>query len=99
MKTHESLFEQLCRKDTLYASWKIVKSKKVAGGIDGVTLDSFDNNVEKYITDLSNELLMKNWIPEPYLKIEIPKKNNEKRKLGLLSIKDKIVHLLSFLKF
>lgn len=42
---------------------------------------------------------MKNWIPEPYLKIEIPKKNNEKRKLGLLSIKDKIVHLLSFLKF
>lgn len=91
MRTHESLFEKLCRKDTLYASWKIVKSKKVVGGIDGVTLDNFDNNVEQYISELSNELVMKNWIPEPYLRIEIPKKNNEVRKLGLLSIKDKIV--------
>lgn len=34
---------------------------------------------------------MGKWVPEPYLRIEIPKKDNEKRKLGLLSIKDKIV--------
>jgi group II intron reverse transcriptase/maturase len=30
-------------------------------------------------------------MPLPYLRITIPKKNNERRKLGLLSIKDKIV--------
>lgn len=34
---------------------------------------------------------MREWNPEPYLRISIPKKNNERRQLGLLSIKDKIV--------
>lgn len=33
----------------------------------------------------------KKWYPEPYLRINIPKKNGELRKLGLLTIRDKIV--------
>jgi group II intron reverse transcriptase/maturase/CRISPR-associated endonuclease Cas1 len=40
---------------------------------------------------LQNELKAQTWKPQPYLRITIPKKNNERRKLGLLSVKDKIV--------
>lgn len=37
------------------------------------------------------ELKAGTWAPEPYFRVEIPKKKNEVRKLGLLSVKDKIV--------
>ena len=86
-----TLFDILCSTDTLLCAWKVVKAKKSAGGIDGVSIFTFDENLEKNITSLAEELKSKQWSPEPYLRIEIPKKENEKRKLGLLSVKDKIV--------
>ena len=91
MNTQISLYETLCKEETLYESWKIIRNKKAAGGIDGVTLACFEDNVQKYITELAEELKTGTWAPEPYLGIEIPKKKNEVRKLGLLSVKDKIV--------
>ena len=91
MNTQSSLYETLCKEETLYESWKAIRSKKAAGGIDGVTLSCFEDNVQKYITELAEELKAGTWAPEPYLGIEIPKKKNEVRKLGLLSVKDKIV--------
>lgn len=91
MNTQNSLYERLCKEETLYESWKAIRSKKAAGGIDEVTLACFEENVQKYITELADELKTGTWAPEPYLGIEIPKKKNEVRKLGLLSVKDKIV--------
>lgn len=91
MNTQSSLYATLCKEETLYEAWKVVKSKNSTGGIDGITLSFFEDNLAKYIAELSDELKAGNWVPEPYLSIEIPKKKNEVRKLGLLSVKDKIV--------
>lgn len=91
MKTQSSLYDALCREETLYEAWKAVKSKNSAGGIDGITLSCFEENLAKHILELSDELKVGTWAPEPYFGIEIPKKKNEVRKLGLLSVKDKIV--------
>ena len=91
MNTQNTLYETLCKEEFLYESWKAIRSKKAAGGIDGVTLACFEDNVQKYITELADELRNGTWAPEPYLGIEIPKKKKEVRKLGLLSVKDKIV--------
>ena len=77
MNTQISLYETLCKEETLYESWKIIRNKKAAGGIDGVTLACFEDNVQKYITELAEELKTGTWAPEPYLGIEIPKKKNE----------------------
>ena len=43
------------------------------------------------LIELQHELISQTWNPEPYLRIEITKNETEKRKLGLLCIKDKIV--------
>lgn len=91
MDAHTSLYTTLCREETLYEAWKVVKGKNAAGGIDGVTLACFEDNLAKYIAELSEELRSGMWSPEPYLRVEIPKKKKEVRKLGLLSVKDKIV--------
>lgn len=86
------LFNKLCLEQTLMNAWKQIKKKNSAGGIDGVSLSDFEEklhaNIESLVSDLSN----RKWKPQPYLMIEIPKKNKEEtRKLGMLSIRDKIV--------
>lgn len=91
MKVSSVFYRTLCEETTLYDAWKKVRDKKSAGGIDGITLSCFEDNVEKYIGELSCELKAGTWAPEPYYGIEIPKNKNEVRKLGLLSVKDKIV--------
>lgn len=85
------LFNKLCSTDCLYAAWKLVRSKKSAGGIDGLSLYDFEEDLRKNLKALQEELSTGNWNPEPYLRVEIRKNETEKRKLGLLSIKDKIV--------
>lgn len=86
-----SYYSLLCTEEFLFEAWKAVKSKNAFGGIDGVTLAGFEENLQVYLSELLGELKAGTWAPEPYLSIEIPKKKNEVRKLGLLSVKDKIV--------
>lgn len=85
------LFDILCQESTLLKAWTVVKQKGAAGGVDGITITHFDENVGEYLKQLKQDLLAGQWNPEPYLRISIPKKENERRKLGLLSIKDKVV--------
>ena len=85
------LFRTLCLPVTLHSAWKVVKSKNAAGGIDGISVTRFEENLADNLSALKDDLLNKKWNPEPYLRIEIPKKETEVRQLGLLNIRDKIV--------
>jgi len=86
-----SLFHSLCNESFLFSAWKKVKAKQSAGGVDRITVETFGQNVDKEIKMLVSELKAGKWIPEPYLKKEIPKKTKEMRTLGLLSVRDKVV--------
>ncbi|MDR0835662.1 MAG: CRISPR-associated endonuclease Cas1 [Tannerella sp.] len=85
------LFRTLCLPVTLHTAWKVVKLKNSAGGIDGLSVLQFEESSAEKLSALRQELLNKTWNPEPYLRVEIPKKTSEIRKLGLLSVRDKIV--------
>lgn len=88
-------FNILCQETTLYNAWNIVKEKGAAGGIDGVTIQEFEKDKRRQIPKLAEELMNKTWKPYPYLEIEIAKDKSpeEKRKLGMTAIRDKIVQL------
>ena len=85
------MFPTLCTETLLLKAWDSVKSKNAGGGVDGLNVSDFDADIGKNIRELSEDLKAGQWEPQPYLRIEIPKKENEKRKLGLLTIRDKIV--------
>lgn len=85
------MFKTLCSIDHLLSSWDSIKSKNAAGGIDGESIAEFDKDLRDNLQELSEELSTGKWIPHPYLKIEIPKNKNEKRRLGLLTVRDKVV--------
>lgn len=84
-------FETLCSYAHLKTAWEEVKAKRAGGGVDGESIATFEVNLRKNLEDLSEELRMGRWKPYPYLRIEIPKKTSEKRQIGMLSVRDKIV--------
>lgn len=86
-----TLFHRLCQEQTLLAAWQLVKSKNAAGGLDGVSVAQYNENIGNHLADIITELRQGSWTPQPYLRVEIPKKKSEKRQLGLLTIKDKII--------
>lgn len=87
----ETIFATLCKVDTLYEAWETVRSKNSSGGIDGMTVAQFEDNLERRLKELSEELKAGKWMPEPYLSVEIPKDDDDSRRLGLLTVKDKVV--------
>ena len=88
-----SQFNTLCQETTLYDAWNTVKSKGSAGGIDGVTIEAFNQEKIEQIKLLREDLLSGNWKPQPYLQISIPKTKDpsEMRVLGMAVVRDKIV--------
>lgn len=88
-------FAILCQETTLYNAWNIVKEKGAAGGIDGMTIQEFDKDKRRQIPKLAEELSNKTWKPYPYLEIEVAKDKSpeEKRKIGMTVIRDKIVQV------
>lgn len=88
-------FAILCQETSLYNAWNIVKEKGAMGGIDGVSIQEFEKDKRRLIPKLAEELTNKTWKPYPYLEIEVAKDKSpeEKRKLGMTAIRDKIVQL------
>ncbi len=85
------LYQKVCTLENLLSAWTRIKEKGSAGGIDKVTLQTFEIDLEKNLRDLSTQLGCHRYIPEPYQEIKIPKDDNEFRSLSLPTIKDKIV--------
>jgi len=87
----DQLFQSLCSKETLYQAWTRVKEKDTAGGIDLQTVHGYAIVADKNIEGLLNQLTSGNYVQQPYREVFIPKNETEKRRLGLLSVNDKIV--------
>ena len=85
------LYQNLCLPVTLYGAWKVVKKKNSAGGIDGLSVLQFEEKLAVNLDALRKDLMRKAWNPEPYLRVNIAKNAVETRKIGLLSVRDKIV--------
>jgi group II intron reverse transcriptase/maturase/CRISPR-associated endonuclease Cas1 len=87
----EPLYKEICKVDVLLSVWIKVKEKGSSGGIDRVTIETFNADLDKNLKDLSEKLSSYHYIPEPYQEIKIPKDDTEFRSLSLPTIKDKIV--------
>ncbi len=87
----EVVFQNIVNLELLEKAWKSVKSRAASGGIDNVTLQMFENELGENLQNLLLAIQNREYAPEPYKTVFIPKNENEKREIGLLSVKDKIV--------
>ena len=90
LKWH-SLYGQLLRDRALMAAWHKVRENRGAGGVDGETIDSYGQDVEKNIQALLQKLKAKEYQPSPVRRVYIPKKDGKMRPLGIPTLEDRIV--------
>lgn len=62
-----------------------------AVGVDGVTLEGYESNLEENLHDLVERMKRQAYKPQPVRRAYIPKANGDKRPLGIPAIEDKIV--------
>jgi group II intron reverse transcriptase/maturase len=90
-KIYYSLYDRMLSCKNLEKAFKKVKASKGAAGIDGQTIGEFARKQEENLSMLLRELKTKSYRPQPVKRVEIPKPGGGTRKLGIPSVRDRIV--------
>ncbi|WP_299074685.1 group II intron reverse transcriptase/maturase [uncultured Paraglaciecola sp.] len=91
MRKYYSLYGRLLHKHALLDAFKHVKRAKGAAGIDGQSLREFELCLHKELDNLLLELQEKRYYPQPVKRVVIPKEDGGERKLGIPTVRDRIV--------
>lgn len=86
-----SIYGQILFDRKLTAAWKQVEENKGSGGVDLETIETFKADEEEKIQEILEQLRSKEYKPTPVKRVYIPKKNGDKRPLGIPVIKDRII--------
>ena len=91
MNKRQSPFDLLCEPDRLMSAWKRVRANRGAPGIDQVTIAEFERNLQTNLTELALRLREGRYYPMPVRVVEMRKSNGGIRRLGILTVEDRIV--------
>ena len=93
-KSHRfwGLYVHVCKESTLEEAYQMAKRNNGAPGIDGITFEDIEQKgVEHLIREIRQELIEGTYRPTRNRIKEIPKANGKTRKLGIPTIKDRVV--------
>ena len=85
------LIDKIYDMDNLKESWKKVKSNKGCAGIDKQSIRDFQKHKEQYLREIQRSVKNGNYKAMPVLRKLIPKGDKQVRKLGIPSVKDRIL--------
>ena len=89
-QTH-GMLEEILTADNLNRAYKQVKRNKGAGGIDGMQVDELLPFLKENRDELKAALRDGKYRPKPVRRVEIPKDNGKKRKLGIPTVVDRLI--------
>jgi RNA-directed DNA polymerase len=95
-----SLYGEVQRADVLATAWRRVKANAGAAGVDGVSIEELaaDAQLEAaWLSALREELHCKTYRPAPVRRVEIPKASGGVRRLGIPTVKDRVVQMAVYL--
>lgn len=87
----ERLLEIIVDRDNMNNAYKRVKSNKGAHGIDGMKVDELLQYLKENGSQLRQAILDGKYHPKPVRRVEIPKEDGKKRKLGIPTVVDRVV--------
>jgi RNA-directed DNA polymerase len=86
-----SLIDKVYRNENLHSAFKKVKKNGGAGGVDHVTVERFEKNLEGELTKLSEDLRTGTYEPQAARRAYIEKPGSrERRPLGIPTVRDRI---------
>lgn len=80
-------------KQTVWEAYKRVKANKGAAGIDGETIEKFEENLKDNLYKIWNRMSSGSYFPPPVRAVEIPKKSGGVRVLGIPTVSDRIAQM------
>ncbi|WP_449360905.1 reverse transcriptase domain-containing protein, partial [Alishewanella longhuensis] len=86
-----SWMAQVLARDNLVRALNQVKRNKGAAGVDGMTVDKLSDYLKQYWPALKEQLETGNYQPEAVKRVEIPKADGRKRKLGIPTVLDRFI--------
>jgi len=98
LKFYDGLFEEICSYENLNEAFGKVRSNKGAPGIDGVTVEEFEEMKIEEIRRLKQEVESWTYKPLPVKRVEIPKPNGGVRLLGIPTVRDRVLQFAIKLK-
>jgi RNA-directed DNA polymerase len=86
------LYVHITKLETLKAAYREAKANDGVAGLDGVSFEFIETQgVEKFLQGIRNELVARTYRPSKNRRVEIPKGNGKTRRLGIPTIKDRVV--------
>lgn len=86
-----ALIHQVWNEKNLEKAWKKVRANKGSAGIDRITIEQFEENLPQNLAEIQRLLKEKRYVPDPVLRVQIPKDNGKMRKLGIPTVRDRVV--------
>jgi RNA-directed DNA polymerase len=86
------LYVHVTKRETLTAAYQEAKANDGSPGIDGESFQSIEaKGVEKFLAEIGRELIAGTYKLSKNRRVEIPKGNGKTRRLGIPTIKDRVV--------
>jgi len=85
------LMAQVLERDNLLQALKQVVRNKGVAGVDGMTVEELPEYLKQHWSDIKARLKAGIYLPQPVLRIEIPKANGKKRRLGIPTVIDRMI--------
>jgi group II intron reverse transcriptase/maturase len=85
------LMQQVLERNNLHCALKQVQRNKGAPGVDGMTVDDLPEYLKHNWLRIREDLLNGTYKPKPVRRVEIPKPNGAKRKLGIPTVLDRFI--------
>jgi RNA-directed DNA polymerase len=90
-KVH-SLVDKVYQPKNLRGAWEKVRANRGSSGLDGQSLEEFEQALDEHLERLHEELRADRYQPLPVRRVEIPKagKPDERRPLGIPAVYDRV---------
>ena len=85
------LLEKILDKRNMNEAYKKVCASKGAGGVDGMELSELDGYIRENWDSIREQIRKRSYKPQPVRRVEIPKPNGSKRKLGIPTVMDRVI--------
>mgnify|MGYP001298740439 FL=1 len=85
-----SLIDKVYRPATLRSAWQQVLVNRGAAGVDRVSVERFAGNLDRYLSELGQELESGRYRPLPVRRVEIEKADGKLRPLGIPTVRDRV---------
>jgi RNA-directed DNA polymerase len=88
------LYDKVYREDILGHAWALVRDRRGAPGVDGVTFESIEaRGIAELLLELQEELRTQTYKPSPVRRVMIPKPGGGQRPLGIPTIRDRVAQM------